>query len=619
MASQLKCSFGPHVAANRSPDSYRDLAGSHNRSRREQKEFFMLSKVCQFSRFHVGGLTARTAMALAALAAVGAAGTAMATTTYTYTPVANTAPGDSWSAGTDWSATPVSNAATTLTFVGTNSTVLANGLNNTNTDNFSGAFIATQLDLNGTGPASGAGVINIAASSGSYLNLVQSSIAGAPGGLATIALNANAGAAGLTYNVSAPITLVGNGSYGNRANIVGTGTATFNFTGGITAVTTSPANGPAQITMSDTATINLSGATSNIGILDVSGTINDSANLNVGNLTSAYGSSFVQSGGTVTEGTPTAGATVDGSNIRGSYTLNSGTFNAYIGSGNALTLGYRGTPMANLVINGGTLTVETGTNLTSQLNVSNNGTNGTSNATVTQNAGTVTVGTIIINSGSNSTPADQGAGLYELNGGTLITSLVIGQYNSGNYGTSTFDFNGGTLQASAANTGFIQTLTAANVQAGGAIINTNGFSDTITSNLISDPSVVGGTDGGLTKQGLGTLTLSGTGNTYNGNTTVSGGTLQIDTGFLAATSTVSIASAATMNLDFTGTDTIASLILGGLSMGPGTYSHANESAYFGNFAGVLNVTGSNIPEPATLGLMALGGLGILASGRRRRA
>jgi autotransporter-associated beta strand protein len=273
--------------------------------------------------------------------------------------------------------------------------------------------------------------------------------------------------------------------------------------------------------------------------------------------------------------------------------------------------------MANLVINGGTLTVESGTGLNSLLSVSNNGSNGVSNATVTQNAGTVTVGNIYIN--NNSTSADPGAGLYELNGGTLITNVILGQYNSGNYGTSTFDFNGGTLQASATNTGFVQGLTTVNVQAGGAIINTNGFSDTITSNLISDPSVVGGTDGGLTKQGSGTLTLSGTGNTYNGNTTVSGGTLQIDTGFLAATSTVSIASGATMNLDFTGTDTITALYLNGISQAAGVYSYANAPTYFGNFAGTLTVTGSNIPEPATLGLMALGGLGILASGRRRRA
>ncbi len=74
MASQLKCSFGPHVAANRSPDSYRDLAGSHNRSRREQKEFFMFPKFSQsskFSRSHGPGWAAKAAIAGAAFAATG--------------------------------------------------------------------------------------------------------------------------------------------------------------------------------------------------------------------------------------------------------------------------------------------------------------------------------------------------------------------------------------------------------------------------------------------------------------------------------------------------------------------------------------------------------------------
>ena len=609
MAGKFQLGSRSHVATNRGlPGS----ADNQKRSPREQKEFFMLSKFSQFSQFHVGGLTARAAMALAALAAVSSVGTATANTTYTYTPTTNTAPGDQWSAGTNWSATPVSNKLTTLTFVGSNSTVQPNSLNNTNTDNNSSAFLAQILNLQGTGPASGASTINIAASSGSYLELVNNATgAGQAAYDPTINLNANAGTAGLTYNISAPITLASTGSY-DAAFVKGSGTATFNFTGGITT------SGTTNVIMQNSNTVNLSGATSNIYQLSYGGTVNDSANLNVGSLNTGISTaSFIQSGGTVTEGTATAGTTVDGSNIRGSYILNSGTFNAYIASGNALTLGYRGTPMANFIINGGALTVETGTGLSSQWNISVNF-NGTSNATVTQNAGTVTVSAIAINYVSNSTLTDQGNGLYHLNGGTLITGQIVGQAGSGVYGTSTFDFNGGTLEASATNGGFMQGFTTVNVQAGGAIINTNTFNDTITTNLLSDPTVVGGTDGGLTKDGLGTLTLSGTGNTYNGNTTVNDGTLQIDSHFLASTSTVSIASSALMNLDYTGTDYITALYLNGVSQAAGVYSHTSDPIYFGNFAGTLTVTGSNVPEPAALGLMALGGLGILFLGKRRR-
>ncbi len=56
----------------------------------------------------------------------------------------------------------------------------------------------------------------------------------------------------------------------------------------------------------------------------------------------------------------------------------------------------------------------------------------------------------------------------------------------------------------------------ANVQAGGAIIDTNSFTDTIAQALQHDAT---GTDGGLIKEGAGTLILTGA-NTYNGGTVV---------------------------------------------------------------------------------------------------
>jgi autotransporter-associated beta strand protein len=63
-------------------------------------------------------------------------------------------------------------------------------------------------------------------------------------------------------------------------------------------------------------------------------------------------------------------------------------------------------------------------------------------------------------------------------------------------------------------------LNAANVLAGGAVINDGGKVITIGQGLLSGS----GSDGGLTKLGNGTLTLNGP-NTYNGATTVSKGTL----------------------------------------------------------------------------------------------
>jgi autotransporter-associated beta strand protein len=106
---------------------------------------------------------------------------------------------------------------------------------------------------------------------------------------------------------------------------------------------------------------------------------------------------------------------------------------------------------------------------------------------------------------------------------------------------SVFNFNGGTLKptSSAPIGGFLipAKLSAANVRNGGAIIDTAGFSVSIAQPL--QHSIIGGdnaTDGGLTKKGLGTLTLTGT-NTYTGATIVSNGTLQVN-GVVSSATTV---------------------------------------------------------------------------------
>ena len=110
-----------------------------------------------------------------------------------------------------------------------------------------------------------------------------------------------------------------------------------------------------------------------------------------------------------------------------------------------------------------------------------------------------------------------GTGSYSLTAGTLSASQI-----TGGMGTSTFNFNGGLLQAiSGATSPFMSGLTNAYVQGGGANIDSNGQSITI-----SQPLLDGGGGGGLTKYGLGTLTLEGA-NTYTGTTTVTNGVLLV--------------------------------------------------------------------------------------------
>ena len=79
--------------------------------------------------------------------------------------------------------------------------------------------------------------------------------------------------------------------------------------------------------------------------------------------------------------------------------------------------------------------------------------------------------------------------------------------------------------------------------------------------------------GGLTKNGSGTLVIGHAANTYSGNTTVNAGILSINSAYLADSSTVTIVSGAKIDLN-TGSanDTIATLVLGGVTMLPGTYN-----------------------------------------------
>lgn len=129
----------------------------------------------------------------------------------TYTPASGTF---QWSAGTNWSTTPVSGTTTRLTYVGTNATVIAAGTYGSNND-LGGNFRLNILDLQGTGPTPGPAVMSL---SGGPLEFVSN-------GATTPVINLNATGTSLSYNIANNLVLT------NNLSLIGANTANYTFSG----------------------------------------------------------------------------------------------------------------------------------------------------------------------------------------------------------------------------------------------------------------------------------------------------------------------------------------------------------------------------------------------------
>ena len=348
-------------------------------------------------------------------------------------------------------------------------------------------------------------------------------------------------------------------------------------------------DGTGSITATSGGTLNVSGAYANPAGVTLADTgVLSTGIANIGLSSAAY---FTQSGGTFTTngnafnlgnvsynlsgtGSLSTGIAIIGVHGTATFTQTGGTFTT---NGNSLQIadGISGF-FSSYRLSGGSLS--TGAAYISQ------------GTTFTQTGGAFTTNGNTLNF---SVYGDNG---YALGGGTLTVGGVAGT-GDGN----TFDFNGGTLQAAATNPNFFAGLTVAEVHAGGAIIDTQAFNVTIAQTLTSG-TASGTPDGGLTKLGSGTLTLSGN-NIYTGPTTLSAGTLQVGNGGTSGslgTDTGAITDNGTLAYDRSDNLSVANVIsgVGGLTkLGGGTLTLTGMNTFTGPLnidAGTLAVAVSRI-------------------------
>jgi autotransporter-associated beta strand protein len=232
-------------------------------------------------------------------------------------------------------------------------------------------------------------------------------------------------------------------------------------------------------------------------------------------------------------------------------------------------------------VSGGTLQ---GTTTSLQGNILNN-------ANVTFNQGTTgTYAGIMSGTGSltvNGTGTVILGAVNTYGGGTTVSGGLVNFSNLGNFGSGNITLNGGGLQWASGNTTDISGRLNA-LGAGGSTFDTNG-------NNVTLASAITGT-GGLTKVGLGTLTLSGA-NTYTGGTIINAGTLLLASGVSLPTVGMVTINGGTLNIGSNNLSLSAiNALSGSIAMGGGTLTY--------NSAGVASLA---LPITGNGGLAVQGG------------
>ncbi len=446
-----------------------------------------------------------------------------------------------------------------------------------NTDGYTLAGNGNSLTISG----------NVNVTNAGTSELIQSNMTLAAGLIFT-------GSGNMTYDTGYTIT------GGTNFTLSKTGTGTLNLKGTLTDVGT--------VTLS-AGTTNLSGSyartsystsyglTVNGGTFNVTGTLGSAANptgqtaFSGGSTTNFSGTEYLSGASSTLRIGDTSSATVN---------VTAGTLTVGASSG-GLALGRSSTAGTGFLnISGGTVSV------TSAANVIRIGAGyadtDSSGASILTLSGTglmdssTSTGAILL--GSNLSGNTTSTGTLNLDGGTLATNRTI---TGGSAGASTFNFNGGTLKANGTAMTLSTTLTTVNVRNGGAVIDSNGFAISIARGLTH--SSIGGDnaiDGGLTKNGLGTLTLSGTdASTYTGITLINAGELDLSktSGVNAIASDITLGNGTTgavlklINNDEIADTSVITLYGTGASAGIFRLNNKNET-----LGGLISAGGAGIVE-----------------------
>ena len=222
---------------------------------------------------------------------------------------------------------------------------------------------------------------------------------------------------------------------------------------------------------------------------------------------------------------------------------------------------------------------------------------------------------VVVNSGGTMTITTYNVvGNIDLNGGTLTAT------GGSNAAYQTYEFNGSTITVGGSVASTISSTAASNGGmhiAGGKTLTLNVGDVVAGADLTVSAALLNGSNdrvgaGALLKTGAGTVVLSGS-NSYTGNTTINGGTIQLSGGAnrLPATGAVTLGNVAGATLDVNGQNQTVSALSGGgalggnIALGSGsgalTVNQTTTTSYDGAISGTGSVTKSGA------GSLTLGG------------